>query len=356
MLWACEKDFLNPYDPATPADSWKPENLEVSIMSQNAVVLTWHQQELHIDGFEIKQTVGSNSSYFFVSKDEMQWNNNEVLAEDEMNECHEVKFSVRAKAGDQYSEWTTADTPILLPATNVADAGGDFVISNILPQTIVLNAISPAPGESGTWEVISGNGGSFSDPANSQTTFTATESSYTLQWTISGACGDSHDQLSIQSIAVGSSYEGGIVAHLFEPGEAGYIPGELHGLIVSNNNLGTANWGCPGETIATSNEFGSGQVNTQNILNGCSSTSNAAALCNGYTAEGFDDWYLPDIAQLELLYEEFGAAGLHNFDNATYSSSSEEDEYSILSIYFGTGSSGFSGKHTYLRVRAVRTF
>ncbi|MCX6271744.1 MAG: hypothetical protein NTU44_11095 [Bacteroidetes bacterium] len=76
------------------------------------------------------------------------------------------------------------------PNTSTSDAGPDQFD---LPDTItILAANPPAIGETGTWTIISGMGGTIADSSSSTSTFTGQYSqSYTLIWTISNACGSS---------------------------------------------------------------------------------------------------------------------------------------------------------------------
>lgn len=81
------------------------------------------------------------------------------------------------------------------PELVTADAGPDAFIACI-PHTLAAN--NPGAGNSGQWTIISGAGGSFSNPNSPTTNFTGVAGvTYELQWTISNACGSSSDNVTV---------------------------------------------------------------------------------------------------------------------------------------------------------------
>jgi len=82
-------------------------------------------------------------------------------------------------------------TFIQVPPT--ANAGLD----RLLPGNEVTLFANMEDRASGVWSVFSGNGGSFSDPTNNNAVFQGREPEYTLVWTLSNACGVSHDTINI---------------------------------------------------------------------------------------------------------------------------------------------------------------
>ncbi len=84
----------------------------------------------------------------------------------------------------------------LAPTTTVANAGPDQL--NLTGTTATLAANTPATGETGSWSILTGSGGSLNSNSNPSATFTkGTDSAYTLVWTITGPCGISRDTVNL---------------------------------------------------------------------------------------------------------------------------------------------------------------
>jgi hypothetical protein len=126
-------------------------------------------------------------------------------------------------------------------------------------------------------------------------------------------------------LKIGAIYKGGIVFYIDETGE--------HGLILAEKKLPKAIWGSQGDIGANGNGIadGSGMQNTLKIVEQSSwfvergffsSTKTpaptAARLCHELDLNGFRDWYLPTIKELELLQRNFKLK-----TNAEYWSSTE---------------------------------
>jgi len=143
--------------------------------------------------------------------------------------------------------------------------------------------------------------------------------------------GDYPEQLTIQeswppvcetTYQVGDLAEGGIVFYIDETGE--------HGLIASVGEISEGaysgpavtygyEWGCYATEVngADDNFLGSGLQNSLDITyQNCTPNSNseyitAADAAISYVYEGFDDWYLPSIDELNLLNSVFELNGKH---------------------------------------------
>jgi hypothetical protein len=105
---------------------------------------------------------------------------------------------------------------------------------------------------------------------------------------------------------VGEEYQGGKVVYIFKEGDIGYVPGEVHGMILADLFIEDAPWGCSGVSIATSDAIGSGPANTKAIIAACPELGIAARLVDDLEFKGFSDWYLPSTEEIKLanLYDE----------------------------------------------------
>lgn len=83
----------------------------------------------------------------------------------------------------------------LSPKPDTAEAGSDQL--NAGGTSVTLSANNPVFG-SGVWSVLSGAGGSFNNAGNPAAIFTGIPAVvYTLRWTISNACGSTHDDIQV---------------------------------------------------------------------------------------------------------------------------------------------------------------
>lgn len=163
--------------------------------------------------------------------------------------------------------------------------------------------------------------------------------------------------------AIGMKAFGGVIFYLDKT--------KKHGLVVSTENVGGSwksyPWGCFGLSIedAEGIDVGSGRLNTNAILSACDQKETAAAACFNFEHEGFTDWFLPSLEELELIAENLGYddefSDIIKFDNSIYLSSTQlkNNKHKInyaWAVNLNEGYSMSSYKSNKQKVRAVRAF
>ena len=132
----------------------------------------------------------------------------------------------------------------------------------------------------------------------------------------------SSDSDSDDPIGIGDIHEGGIVY---------YVNASGGGMMVSAQDIGIGNW-YEAENMSENNSTG-----------------------------GNDDWYLPNIYQLQTIYDSVGQGGgnIADFEHNKYWSSTSTGGWGdgYWAFHFGTGESFIGLTYTAnARVRAVRSF
>jgi len=156
------------------------------------------------------------------------------------------------------------------------------------------------------------------------------------------------------TLVIGSFYAGGIVFYLDSTGQ--------HGLVCAPSDQGAFQWGCYSGTSSGalagnfSTGVGSGQLNTNLILNGCGTRPIAASVCSELVLNGYDDWFLPSLDELSLMYSNLRTQALGGFLSGVYWSSSQKSTCCSWNMSFATGNSSYQNKNDNYRVRAVRAF
>ena len=161
------------------------------------------------------------------------------------------------------------------------------------------------------------------------------------------------------NIKVGDFYLGGIVGYLFQEGDIGFEKNVNHGIIVSDKDLAlSVKWYNGISTLiiigARGQKIGTGRSNTIMIINnnGENRKNYAAGIATLFRGGGFDDWFLPSIDELNVLYSNKKLLGI---SDGWYWSSSEGDNYNIWFFDFKFGFKDLARKN-YMKVRAIRYF
>ena len=173
------------------------------------------------------------------------------------------------------------------------------------------------------------------------------------------------NKLNSPYIEVGSHYKGGIIAYVLNPNDPGYEVEEKHGIIIASKDQSAGiEWGCYGFKInGIQNLIGSGISNTIDIISNCPQTEIAARICYNLNLNGYSDWHLPSIYELEKLFlnlsiinENSVINGGESLTDKIYWSSSQPDSQHALALDFNTGEMSRKVKNSKFYVRAIRTF
>ena len=244
-----------------------------------------------------------------------------------------------------------------------AMCGGSIVSQG--SATIISRGIcwstNPSPTISLSTKTIDGNGvGGFTSMMtglNPGTTYHVRAYSTSNTGTVYG----NEIIFSTSNLAIGVEYGGGKVAYIFQAGDAGYIVGEVHGFIVAQNDLGIATWSNSnnnGTLVGTSLPVGFGNANTNAIIGSYGAGTYAAQLCADLDLNGYSDWYLPSVLELQHISANNTIVG--TFSGNFYWSSSE-DVYTnpsnkAYAVSINTGTVGIYFKNEQLTVCAIRSF
>lgn len=139
-------------------------------------------------------------------------------------------------------------------------------------------------------------------------------------------------------------------------------PADYHSIIAWWNGTWTYQ-NSPG--ISPDKTLGSGKINTPLIVAANSNLQNAAKVCDDYSINGYSDWYLPSIDELEQICTSLFSNGKGNFNYTTATYWSSTDTNRIHSAWymqfnqFPTPSCDIrtdSGRDWQRRVRPIRQF
>ena len=159
------------------------------------------------------------------------------------------------------------------------------------------------------------------------------------------------------AMSVGDSYQGGIIAYIFQSGDPGYVAGQTHGLIAAVADQGREKWFEGTYTLigASGEALGTGSANTTKIITNQGNTGTyAAKICRDYAGGGYLDWYLPSRLELYKLYQNKVAIG--GFAGNLYWTSTEFEYNFILFRSFNDDFEEGYNVNGWLYIRPVRSF
>lgn len=197
---------------------------------------------------------------------------------------------------------------------------------------------------------------------------------------------DSNAAISIKNIKaphyIGEEFGGGVIFQIYQDRQ-----GVDHGLIVSKQDIGYSyeyeqiwngmtptsetrvvdsskvyNW-CPVINdyvkLVKASNLRDGLKNSNLIIE--NTESSAAAICLNLTENGFDDWYLPAIEELNFLFRSKKEVFSTTEQNATimeglYWSSTEINDRNAWSLNFSSGTKIETKKQEKRNIRAIRAF
>jgi len=182
-----------------------------------------------------------------------------------------------------------------------------------------------------------------------------------------------------RSYQIGDTAFGGVIAYIFQPGDAGYVPNQQHGIIVALSDLPSKHiWGSGFSNTAhvqflfssLSPNIGMGKQNTATIIGALSNSTlsfPATSAASNFTAFGFSDWFLPSSGDLIAIKNSLSTSGISNLQTTPVNGNNLSTGYwssSIMTNFVGAlapmfangaGTCGCAFFEQYL-VRPVRYF
>ena len=164
------------------------------------------------------------------------------------------------------------------------------------------------------------------------------------------------NEISFKTLAVGYKGQGGGIV-FYDKGET--TDGWRYLEVAPNDQSAGAVWGCKDIQIEPwyqNKNPGGGLANTNDIMSKCKDQNSAASICDNLVSGGKTDWYLPNIQELRLVYNNIHMQNLGNFNQVYYWSS--DSYYNNNATLFGMNGGDQQNYDTQFTgsVRAIRRY